>query len=459
MNIENIIANIQSAAIFLVVLSVLIIVHEWGHFITAKRLGVDVQRFALGFGPTLFSKVYHGTRYMINLIPLGGYVKMAGDDRAECKGEPGEFLSKPVGHRALVVLNGPVVNFVLAYVCFVLVFMLGYPGQSTKILGFVEGGPAQVAGLQIGDKITAIESRRIYGWMNLEKRLEGSQAGPIKIKVLRGQEEITKTVFPNIVDKSNMLGRDRKVRDIGIINPPSSRIGGLGDKYPAKEAGVRAGDEITEIDSIKIYNWNALHTAISNSKGRQIKVTLVRNGNEIVKMITPKISIEKNDAGQDVEVRRIGVSPLNEFEIFKFGPGTSLVYAYEELAYITGMTYEALYRMIIGKVSAKKSVTGPVGIFYIVIGAAAEGISHLLFILGVISASLAIFNLLPIIPLDGGHLFLLGIEKIRGQALPQKVDEYVMRIGFSLIILLALFVFYADFARFGWIDNIKKLFP
>ena len=114
--------------------------------------------------------------------------------------------------------------------------------------------------------------------------------------------------------------------------------------------------------------------------------------------------------------------------------------------------------MITGAMSAKESVTGPVGIFYIVKGAAESGISHLLFILGVISASLAIFNLLPIIPLDGGHIFLFGIEKMRGRALSPRVDEYIARVGFSLIILLALFVFYSDFVRFGWFKQIGKLF-
>jgi len=122
--------------------------------------------------------------------------------------------------------------------------------------------------------------------------------------------------------------------------------------------------------------------------------------------------------------------------------------------------------MITGAISAKESVTGPVGIFYIVKGAAESGISHLLFILGVISASLAIFNLLPVIPLDGGHLFLFAIEKVRGKALHPRVDEYISRFGFGLIILLAAFVFYSDFARFGWIENIsswfgsvRKIFP
>src|SRR3990167_9004647 len=151
--IGSIVANLQNIFVFVVFLSVLIIVHEWGHFITAKRLGIEVQRFALGFGPTIFSHVYEGTRYLINAIPLGGYVKMAGDERAEHQGKPGEFLSKAAGHRALVVLNGPVVNFILAYLSFVIVFMIGYPGHSTTITKINEGGPAAAAGLRVGDKI------------------------------------------------------------------------------------------------------------------------------------------------------------------------------------------------------------------------------------------------------------------------------------------------------------------
>ena len=122
------------------------------------------------------------------------------------------------------------------------------------------------------------------------------------------------------------------------------------------------------------------------------------------------------------------------------------------------MTYKAIFYMLTGSMSPKESVTGPIGIFYIIKKAAEMGFSHLLFILGVISASLAIFNLLPVIPLDGGHLFLLGLEKMRGRTLPAKIDDAIARVGFSLIICLALFVFYTDFARFGWLDKIANIF-
>lgn len=455
--IGSVISNVQSVIVFIAVLSILIIVHEWGHFITAKRLGIEVQRFALGFGPTLFSKVYNGTTYMINAVPLGGYVKMAGDERSECRGEPGEFYAKPVGRRALVVLNGPIVNFFLAYISFAFVFMIGYPGQSTTITEVTPGGPAYAAGLQAGDKITAVDSRKVYGWLNLEKRLEGAKPGPVEVTVLREGGEIMRTVFPEIMRKPNLVGRSRVVRDLGIDNLPNV-IGGLVEGYPAEEAGLKAGDRIIAVDSQEISGWAGLRKAVAHSTGERVTLRLIRGGQELVKTVAPRIDIQRDEKGEEVENRKIGIGPNQEMDLFRFNFGEALVFAGEELLYITELTYESLYRMGTGALSAKESVTGPVGIFYIVKGAAESGVSHLLFILGVISASLAIFNLLPVVPLDGGHLFLFGLEKIRGRALPSRVDEYIARIGFGLIVLLAVFVFYSDFARFGWLEGIGGWF-
>ncbi|MCK5178173.1 MAG: RIP metalloprotease RseP, partial [Candidatus Omnitrophica bacterium] len=297
----------------------------------------------------------------------------------------------------------------------------------------------------------------IYGWLNLETKLEGNKPGAIEVTVVREGKEVTRTVTPEIMSKPNLVGRLRMVRDMGIDNLPNI-IGGLIEKYPAEGAGLQGGDRIIAIDNQEITSWTGLKEAVANSTGRQIVVKLVRDGQILVKAIVPKIDVYINEDGQEIESRKIGIGPQQELDLYKFGFVSSLVHAGEELVYITGLTYESLYRMITGALSARESVTGPVGIFYIVKGAAEEGLSHLLFILAVISASLAIFNLLPLIPLDGGHLFLFGIEKIRGKALPPKVDEYIARFGFGLIILLALFVFYSDFARFGWIDNISGWF-
>ncbi|MBN1870336.1 MAG: RIP metalloprotease RseP [Candidatus Omnitrophica bacterium] len=455
--IGQFVTNLQSAAIFIAVLSVLILVHEWGHFITAKRLGIDVNRFALGFGPTLFSRDFHRTTYMINAIPLGGYVKMAGDERAECKGAPGEFYSKSVGHRSIVVLNGPVVNFLLAYISFVLVFTIGYPGQSTTIMDITNGGPAEAAGLKAGDKIVAVNARRIYGWLNFEERLKGNKPGAIEITVLREGQELKRTVIPDIIVKPDLVGRQRMVRDIGIDNLPNI-IGGFIDGYPAQDVGLKGGDRVLAVDNQEVGSWNDLKNAIIDSTGKQIVLKLERSGETLVKAVTPEIDVQTDENGQEFRIRKIGIGPQQTLDLYKFGFVGSLGYAAEELVYITKLTCESLFRIVTGAMSAKDSVTGPVGIFYIVKGAAEEGISHLLFILGVISASLAIFNLLPLIPLDGGHIFLFGIEKIRGKALPLKIEDYIARFGFTLIVLLALFVFYSDFARFGWIDQMSVWF-
>lgn len=353
---ENILSNLQSTAIFIGVISVLIIVHEWGHFFTAKRLGIKVEKFAIGFGPKLFSRMHKGTAYLINLIPLGGYVKMAGDERSQCTGRKEEFYSKSPGHRALVVLNGPVVNFVFAYVCLVFVFMLGYPD------------------------------------------------------------------LPNT-------------------------IGEISEGYPAQHAGLQVGDKIVEIDSMRIENWSDIQNNIANSQNAQIKVTILRGGQLLTKMIVPKVEKTKNIFGESQRVRRIGILPTQEIVSYRYDPATSFFKAFQKLAEITTITYRAIFSMMTGAMSASENVTGPIGIFYVVKAAAKMGFSHLLFILGVISASLAIFNLLPMIPLDGGHLFLLGIERIRGRAFSPRVDEYIAKIGYSVIILLALFVIYNDILK------------
>ena len=331
MGFEAILANIKSTGIFVAVLSILIIVHEWGHYITARKLGVKVEKFALGFGPKLFSKIHDGTEFLVCLIPLGGYVKMAGDIREECKGAPEEFFSKSPGQRALIVLNGPVVNFALAYVCLFFVFLFGYPDMPSKVGDLVKDYPAQVAGLQ-------------------------------------------------------------------------------------------KDDEILEVNHKKVSNWTELQSAISQSTTPIVELTLLRDHQPMELEITPRDEKIKNIFGQTKETRIVGIRPSEGIVLLKYSIGESLVKSFEKIVEITLLTYKSLYFMVTGSMSAKESMTGPIGIFYIIKTAAEMGFTHLLFILGVISASLAIFNLLPVIPLDGGHLFFLGVDKIRGKSLPLKID-------------------------------------
>ncbi len=353
----------MSVLVFIIVLSILIVVHEYGHFAMAKFLKVKVERFALGFGPKLFSRMHDGTEFALCLIPLGGYVKMAGDERAHCCGKSDEFYTHSPGHRSLIVLMGPIVNFILAYLCFVVVFLIGFPAMSPK-------------------------------------------------------------------------------------------VGELIDKYPAQAAGMQVGDKILRIDSKNIESWEDMQQYVTASTTPVLNFVVLRSGQEIPVAISPRIEKLENIFGQKENIRLVGIRPTEDLVLLKYGPGESLVKSYEKLREITFTTYKALYRMATGAMSAKDSMTGPIGIFYIIKRAAELGFTYVVFIMGIISASLAIFNLLPFPVLDGGHLVLCAFEKIRGHPLSQNIDDAINRVGVGLIICLAVFVFYSDFVRFGIIDKV-----
>src|SRR5580698_2951410 len=366
----------MSLIIFIFILSILILVHEWGHFITARKCGVKVEQFALGFGPKLFGWKHDGTEFCLCAIPLGGFVKMSGDERDKCLGSSDEYFTKPAHQRALIILMGPVVNLILAYLCFWVVFMVGYvdmdlsSAKVSPVIGqILEQSPAEASGLKLGDRIESINGQSIAHWSQLQDLITGS-TGKLTMTVERAKHEVSIVITPQETDSKDIFGRQHKQRRIGVGPMP-----------------------------------------IDNSK--------------------------------DIVVTRYGF-------IESFGK------AGEELWNVTVKTYGALYEMAIGARSPKEAM-GIIGMFFVIKFALTIGFAFVLHIVGIISASLAIFNLLPVIPLDGGHLFLIGLEKLRGRALSMKTDQYIAKAGFTLIIILALFVFYSDFERIGLIDKIREV--
>lgn len=355
----------MSILVFIIVLSVLIAVHELGHLVVAKSLGVRVEKFSLGFGPRLVSYKRGFTQYSLSLIPLGGYVKLAGDTREDFKGNDWEYLAKPPGERAAIVFAGPLLNYFLALSIFYFVFLTGYPALGTRVGELLEGFPAQKAGLAKNDLIVAIDSQRVNEW-----------------------------------------------------------------------------DQMQEI--------------IRSRKDGNIKVLALRDGREKSFFIEPRVEKLKNIFGQE-ERRIIGIVPKEEFITLRYNFRDSFTAASRKLWWITYATFKALWRMLTGGMSVKDSVTGPLGIFIITTRAWNLGINYLLQVVALLSASLAIFNVLPLPVLDGGHLMFLGVEKIRKRPLGARAEEWVTRAGFSFIILLAVFVFYSDLARFGIIDKLVGL--
>jgi len=364
--------------VFILILSILILVHEWGHYITARKCGVRVEQFALGFGPKLYGWTHDNTEFCLCAIPLGGFVKMAGDEREKCSGKSDEFFTKSHGLRALIILMGPVVNLILAYVCFWFVFMIGF----------------------------------------VDMDLSSKNIAPV----------------------------------IGEIMPHS----------PAQAAGLQLGDRVLSVDGKAIGHWPQLQDLVSNSTSERLVLSIQRTGHTVLLTVAPQQQETHDIFGRQHKTRRIGVGPqpinnAKDIVVTRYGFFESFGRAGQELWDITVKTYVALYEMIIGERSPKEAM-GIVGMFFVIKFALTIGFAFVLHILGVISASLAIFNLLPLIPLDGGHLFLIGLEKLRGKALSIKTDQWIAKAGFTLIIMLALFVCYSDFERIGWIDNMIKLF-
>ena len=351
--------------IFLLILGLLITIHEFGHFIVAKRLGVRVEKFSFGFGKRILSKKKNGTEYSISLIPLGGYVKLAGDSLEEFKNNPDEYLSKKPFQRCQIIFFGPLLNYVLGFLCFWLIFFIGYPTLTTKVGGLIDGFGAKDAGIQVGDKIIAVDGERIDFWEDLQKAIQTKKAATkVLLSVLRDNKEY------------------------------------------------------------------AIEVKI---KEKRLDDTL----------------------GQRRNVGLIGITPKDEIVKVKHGFLKSFVLGINKTLDLTVMTYKALWRMITGKLSMRESITGPLGIFYITSKAASLGMIAVLHLVAVLSVSLCIFNLLPLPVLDGGHIVLLAIERIRGKQLSIKAERVIAQIGFTLIISLAVFATYNDLLRiFG--DKLSK---
>ncbi|MCM8795718.1 MAG: RIP metalloprotease RseP [Candidatus Omnitrophica bacterium] len=353
--------------VFLFILGLLIIVHEFGHFVAAKKLGIKIERFSLGFGPQIFLKKKQDTEYCVSAVPLGGYVKLAGDCVEEYKGRPYEYLSKPVGKRFWVIFSGPLFNYVLGILFFGIIFFVGYPTPTTKVGGLLDGFGAKAAGIQIGDRILAVDGQRVDYWEDLQKIIQSKrEAERVLLSVLR--EGKVYSIEVNIKEKKidDVLGRKRSIGLLGIT--PSEEV-----------VKLRHGFFLSFLLGIK-KAWN-----------------------------------------------------------------------------LTALTYQALWRMSTGQLSVRESISGPLGIFFITSKVAHQGIIILMHFIAVLSISLAIFNLLPLPVLDGGHIILLLIEKMRGRMLTAKEERIISRIGVTLIIFLALFVTYNDLNRL-FADRIIKFF-
>ena len=417
---------------FLIVIGILVFVHEFGHFIMAKRAGVRVEKFSLGMGPKLFGFKKGDTEYVLSALPLGGYVKMAGENPdEEPTGAPDEFQSKTVWQRAKIAATGPLTNIVLAFIIMPLVFMVGTYSEGPAKVGYVEkGSPAERAGFMSGDVIEEINGRSISDWTRALTLIAVNPDTDVTVIIERQGEKKALTLRPD-------LATELKIGTSGLVPDMPAEIGKLKPGFPAEQAGVMVNDKIIAVDGKTIYHWIQFSTLVRDSKGSKLTLTLERNGKRMEKIVTPK-----EDGGRQV----IGVEPVMRLVFKKYGFFESLRLGFDKTIESVDLTFITLKKLITFDLSIK-TLGGPVMIAQMSGQAAAAGLSAFLSLLAMISISLGVLNLLPIPVLDGGMILFLVIEAIRKKPLSRKVMEVSQSIGAGLLITLIAVVSYNDVMR------------
>lgn len=445
----------SSVLIFIVVLGVLIFFHELGHFLVARLFGVGVERFSLGFGPRLFGATVGRTDYRVSAVPLGGYVKMVGEEPdAPLPPEdlPLSFTHKPVGKRALIVFAGPFFNILLAVAIFTLgLYIAGLPSIRPVVRAVESGGPAEQAGIREGDLIRAIEGQPVVSWRDIDAAAEESGGQPMRVTVQRHDDVLEVTLRPEPATAKNLLGDTVTYHELGIQGyaAPRAMVDDVMEGLPAAEAGVQKGDRIVAIDGTPIDSWERMQEMVAASKGRPLNFTIERDQALIELSIAPDEIQETDLLGIKQSVYRIGIRgsgvviPEQDRVNVRLGPVQAIGMGLGEtwrIIRITGHFFVKMFQRQVGS----EAIGGPIRIAQMANQQAQEGLLSLLYFIAIISVNLAVINLLPIPVLDGGHLLFFAIEAVQGKPVSVRTREAAQQVGLFLLLLLMVFVFYND---------------
>jgi len=425
-----------------VVLGIVILVHEWGHFVAGKIFGVRVVVFSFGYGPRLWGWKHGDTDYRLSALPLGGYVRMAGDNpNEERTGAPYEFLSRPRWQRVLVYLAGPAMNVILALAIFIGLFTLvgvpsaSYMNQPMKVAGVKPHSSAQTAGLQAGDRVVKIGDTNNPTWdqalIYLSKLPAGAQ---VPLVVERAGERLNLTT--SLSDQNDF----ESAVGYPYIAPV---IGEVVRSMPADNAGIQPGDEIVSINGRAITTWQLLLDSVTHSDGNVLHIVLRRNGAEVKVDAKPVQSV--NDVGQTTWM--IGAQLRTEPDVYKrMSPIAATGQAFKATLAGVRQVVDVVGELITGKVSVRQ-LQSVVGIARMSGQAAKRGPIDFVEWIAMISINLGILNLLPIPILDGGHVVLLAIEGAIHRDISLAVKERIIQVGLVFLLVIFAIVMYNDVAR------------
>jgi len=444
---------LTSLAAVAVVLGVMITVHELGHFVSAKLFGVRVEQFAIGFGKRLFGFRKGETDYRVNLLPLGGYVKMSGENPMEAKtGDPGEFTSHPRWQRFIIAFAGPFMNILLAVALLAGVYMVRYehPAYLDKpaVIGWVlDGSPAQKAGLQAGDRIVRVNDIQNPTWEDVLPEVVLSPGHPVSLAVQRGDQIISTSITPAPTPGPEEFGNPGWAPDQPIV------VSDVDPSLPAAKAGIKTGDVIIALNGQPTRSIMAMLKLLQTNKSKPVELTVGRNHQELKFQITPEY-VKDPASGDAIYRTGIGTNPV-EVEQLPFFKAISK--SIEENKRNSVLILEVVKKMVKREVSVKQ-LEGPIRIAQ-VSGQAAreEGWTPLLSLMAIISLNLGIFNLFPFPILDGGIILMLAIEAIRRRDISLPVKEKIYQLAFVLLILFAVVVIYNDLMK--TIPNVMQRLP
>ena len=421
---------------FVIVLGSVVLFHEFGHYICAKLMRITVEVFSIGFGPKIAGFSRNGTEYRIAWIPLGGYVKLKGEtpEETDAQPDPGDLLSRPRWQRFLVFVMGAVFNLITALVFMTAVYMIGTQEVAfmyePPVIGIIDpNSPATEADILPGDRVISFEGRPIATWKDLDMAILLSPGRTGTLVLDRDGEPVTTSL--RVEEGSRNMGRQSLFPNTSVM------VGAVEPGSPAEGAGFMPGDRVVSIDGVEMTNLASIFETIGGAPGREIEVVLER-GDEIIE--TRAIPRDEDGRG------KVGFSPTYPTVVRSYPFVQAVQQSFKKNLENLLLVFDVFGRLFRRELSIK-TFSGPIDIILISGAAAREGIVPLLHLIAFISLQLGIINLLPIPPLDGGHLFTITIEGVIRRDLPIRLKERVMQAGFLLLLIFMGTVIFFDITK------------
>ena len=436
----------QTILAFAFVLGVLVFVHELGHFMAAKRVGIKVLKFQLGFNPTVFSFRRGDTEYSIGALPLGGYVKMAGESPEEARtGSSDEFLSKTKWQRFQVLIMGPVMNLLLAFVLTSIILYYdgidkyAFQDQPVVVGSVLTGSPAAQAGIQAGDRVVGVGDKTINTWEDFGIAVGMRAHLETRIRFVRDGVEQTRTVTPGTEKDSRF-----EIGDIGVQPDAHPHIRSVVPGEAAEKAGLKVDDVVVAIDGETITFQTQLREAIAKRPEQPIAISLLRGGEPLTITATPAKRGEIGLLGIGISDQTISIRP---------GAVEAVTMSAKQNVRMAGLILETIWGLFTRQTSPKQ-LMGPVAIAQLSGESAQLGLIALLTLMASISLNLGLLNLMPIPILDGGHILIMALEGIARRDFSMRVKEKMLLAGFVLLMTLMVTVIYNDLTRITWIERL-----